>query len=173
MSSKFSKFVVFDLVNYIMKIIQSDSVIKVTAPKKNIVFEQIVKLIIFVVEKQRFQNLIHILITALYFGLRCGKMRIDHYKFCFTDLDGATNGTLVATNAQNTCTYLCKFIIFQNLLSLFFVKNDLEKAHLYMRRKLFYNLGVRIINMFLYLFTKPFVQLLNDVILPLLWLDSS
>ena len=61
-----------------MKIICCDPVIEVAAPEQDVVLEQIVHLVIFVIELQGLQDLVHVLVSALDFRLRGSQMRINH-----------------------------------------------------------------------------------------------
>jgi len=64
-------------------------------------------------------------------------------------------------------------MIFKDLLGVFFIENHLEKTHLDMTGQFFYQCDVLNIYLPLDLITKPFVQFLNDVVLPLLRLDTG
>ena len=61
-----------------MKIISCDPVIEVTAPKQDVVFEQVVHLVILVVELQGLEDLVNVLISPLDFRLRGSQMRINN-----------------------------------------------------------------------------------------------
>ena len=99
-------------------------------------------------------------------------MCIYNSNFGFTNFDGATDGSLVATNAENACSDLCQLKIFQDPLCVSLVKNDLEEAHLNVGSQFIYELHILDFQMFFYLLTQPFVQSLNNVVLPLLWLGT-
>jgi len=153
-----------------MKIILSDSVIEVATPQQNVVFEQIVDLVIFVIELKRLQNLVDILVSAMHLRLGSRKMSVNYGQFGLTHFDRAPNGTLVAAYTQNSCADLGKLVIFEHFGCVFFVENNLEKSHLNVASQFLDQLGV--LNVF-YLLLEPFIQFLDDIVLPLLRLDTG
>ena len=98
--------------------------------------EQVIYLVVLVVEKQRFQDLVYVLVSAVDLGLRCGKMRIYYCNFSLANFDRAADGTLIAAHTQNSSSNLSKLEIFQHFLGVSLVQDYLEESHLNVRSQL-------------------------------------
>lgn len=87
--------------------------------------------VVFVVEKKTLSDLVHILVSSLYFTLTGRQMCIYHGQLCLTNLDRATDGALVATYTQDTGTHLGQLMLDDKGLYLTFDEDYLEEAHLH------------------------------------------
>lgn len=83
--------------------------------------KQIVNFVVLIVEQQRLQDLVNILISPLHFGLWCREMCIDYGHFGLANFDGTADGAFVSTDPQNASTDLSQLEIFQYLLGVSFI----------------------------------------------------